>query len=502
LLGKATELERQVEESRRQAEYHERANQRLREEHERRERELLEQMRKREAEVESVRRRKDAEVLSGQEQLRKTMADLERERCEREEALRVLSERQEQLNAALHDSQQSEAQRTELQRQNAELAERMHQLESERDTQRRLLCDLERFRDERDDLENAVLLLRTEVEEMDLRHDDTVYHLLSVMSLRDECVDGLVARLGVEHEYQLNQSAHWYADESAAAERRYEAELAERQSALATVTDALGDLRRQLDESAIAQRSLRVSLETAEKQSAALREEQRVMEEMKACVESSLKAVTAERDGLKEELSATKDELTTQLCLLEEAKDRQLVFQSVNLQSNGIMTYLYAGRLLLCGVKMASRFLLRRRNQCSLMQVKACVESSLEAVTAERDGLKEELSSTKDELTGRLRSMEETKACVESSLEAVTAERDGLKEEFSSTKDELTGRLRSIEEAKAGVESSLEAVTAERDGLKEELSATKDELTGRLLSVEEAKAGVESSLEAVTAERD
>ncbi|KEG05290.1 hypothetical protein DQ04_24021000, partial [Trypanosoma grayi] len=91
----------------------------------------------------------------------------------------------------------------------------------------------------------------------------------------------------------------------------------------------------------------------------------------------------------------------------------------------------------------------------------------------------------------RLRSMVEAKAGVESSLEAVTAERDGLKEELSATKDELTGRLRSMVEAKAGVESNLRVL---EERLSEALRCSEEEKCGkisvwqnRLSSLEEEK---------------
>ncbi|RNC33452.1 putative kinesin K39 [Trypanosoma cruzi] len=306
LLSRAGALERQVEESRRQAEYHERANQRLKEEHAQRERELLEQMRRREDEMERIRRRKEAEVMSGQEQLRKTMEDLERERRDREEALRVLGVWKEELNAALSDSRQSQEQRAELERQNAQLADRMRQLESEREAQQRLLHELELLRDEHESLQRAVVLLRTEVEEMDQRHDRTTYHLLAVMELHAECYEAVVARLGVEHERQLNQNAQWDADERAALERRNEEGLAERDSALSALQEALAECQRRLDESETAEEKLRVAYEALEREKGGIHENMRLLQQAKTEVEQSLEAMTSERDELQENLLSLK----------------------------------------------------------------------------------------------------------------------------------------------------------------------------------------------------
>ncbi|PBJ76841.1 kinesin K39 [Trypanosoma cruzi cruzi] len=306
LLSRAGALERQVEESRRQAEYHERANQRLKEEHAQRERELLEQMRRREDEMERIRRRKEAEVMSGQEQLRKTMEDLERERRDREEALRVLGVWKEELNAALSDSRQSQEQREELERQNAQLADRMRQLESEREAQQRLLHELELLRDEHESLQRAVMLLRTEVEEMDQRHDRTTYHLLAVMELHAECYEAVLARLGVEHEHQLNQNAQWDADERAALERRNEEGLAERDSALSALQEALAECQRRLDESETAEEKLRVAYEALEKEKGGIYENMKLLQQAKTEVEQSLEAVTSERDELRENLLSLK----------------------------------------------------------------------------------------------------------------------------------------------------------------------------------------------------
>ncbi|ORC86268.1 putative kinesin K39, partial [Trypanosoma theileri] len=281
LLGKASELERQVDESRRQAEYYEQMNQRLKEEHAQRERELLEQVKKHEAEMESVRRRKDAELVSGQEQLRKTMQDLERERSQREDALRILSEQQAQLSAALSDSRQSEEQRAELQRQNAELSERMRQLESERETQQRLLHDLERFRDECDALEQAVTLLRTELMEMEARYKETVFYQDSVLDLWIECVNGIVGRLAVEHENELNHNAQSYADDRAKAECRWDAELKEQHAALSSAHEALTELQQRLDQSTTDQQHLHKELDALKRHNKALLEEQQAMEQAK-----------------------------------------------------------------------------------------------------------------------------------------------------------------------------------------------------------------------------
>ncbi|KAH9597880.1 Kinesin motor domain [Trypanosoma melophagium] len=312
LLGKASDLERQVNESRRQAEYYEQMNQRLKEEHAQRERELLEQVRRREAEMESVRRRKDAEVVSGQEQLRKTMQDLERERTQREDALRTLCEQQAQLSAALNDSRQSEEQRAELQRQNVELSKRMRQLESEREAQQRLLHDLERFRDERDALEQAVALLRTELEEMETRHKKTAYYQESVLDLWIEWVNGLVGRLGVEHERELNQNAQTYADDRAMAECRWDAELKEQYAALSSAHEAMADLQQRLDQATAIQQHLRDALDALKRENKELAEQQQAMERAKAEVERSLESMTAERDGLQQRLASTSDELNAE----------------------------------------------------------------------------------------------------------------------------------------------------------------------------------------------
>ncbi|KEG05708.1 kinesin-like protein, partial [Trypanosoma grayi] len=58
------------------------------------------------------------------------------------------------------------------------------------------------------------------------------------------------------------------------------------------------------------------------------------------------------------------------------------------------------------------------------------------------------------------------------------------KEELSATKDELTGRLLSVEEAKAGVESSLEAVTAERYALVDKLDTLRNDYDFSVVSLQ------------------
>ncbi|KAF8290093.1 hypothetical protein TcBrA4_0135880 [Trypanosoma cruzi] len=65
----------------------------------------------------------------------------------------------------------------------------------------------------------------------------------------------------------------------------------------------------------------------------------------------------------------------------------------------------------------------------------------------------------------------QAKTEVEQSLEAVTTERDELREELAARAMIWVGQLRAVEQAKTEVEQSLEAVTTERDELREELAA-------------------------------
>ncbi|EAN84692.1 putative kinesin-like protein [Trypanosoma cruzi] len=276
--------------------------------------EQMEQMRK------DIQGKDPAYVAELEEQLRlleaetqKRAADLqalerEREKNEiHEKMLRATeAERQELLSRAGALERQSQEQRAELERQNAQLADRMRQLESECEAQQRLLHELELLRDEHESLQRAVMLLRTEVEEMDQRHDRTTYHLLAVMELHAECYEAVVARLGVEHEHQLNQNARWDADERAALERRNEEGLAERDSALSALQEALDDCQRRLDESETAEEKLRVAYEALEKEKDGIHENMKLLQQAKTEVEQSLEAMTSERDGLRENLLSLK----------------------------------------------------------------------------------------------------------------------------------------------------------------------------------------------------
>ncbi|KAF8279209.1 kinesin-like protein [Trypanosoma cruzi] len=276
--------------------------------------EQMEQMRK------DIQGKDPAYVAELEEKLRlleaetqKRAADLqalerEREKNEiHEKMLRATeAERQELLSRAGALERQSQEQRAELERRNAQLADRMRQLESECEAQQRLLHELELLRDEHESLQRAVMLLRTEVEEMDQRHDRTTYHLLAVMELHAECYEAVVARLGVEHEHQLNQNARWDADERAALERRNEEGLAERDSALSALQEALADSQRRLDESETAEEKLRVAYEALEKEKDGIHENMKLLQQAKTEVEQSLEAMTSERDGLRENLLSLK----------------------------------------------------------------------------------------------------------------------------------------------------------------------------------------------------
>ncbi|ORC86265.1 kinesin-like protein, partial [Trypanosoma theileri] len=79
------------------------------------------------------------------------------------------------------------------------------------------------------------------------------------------------------------------------------------------------------------------------------------------------------------------------------------------------------------------------------------VERSLESMTAERDGLQQRLTSTSEELSEQLQTMEQAKAEVERSLESMTAERDGLQQRLTSTSEELSEQLQTMEQAKSEV---------------------------------------------------
>ncbi|EKF27721.1 AMP deaminase, putative [Trypanosoma cruzi marinkellei] len=150
------------------------------------------------------------------------------------------------------------------------------------------------------------MLLRTEVEEMDQRHDRTKYHLLALLELQAECYEAVVARLGVEHEHQLNQSAQWDADERAALERRNEEGLAERDSALSALQEALADCQRRLDESETAEEKLRVAYEALEKEKDGIYENMELLQQAKTEVEHSLEAMTSERDSVMDNLASLK----------------------------------------------------------------------------------------------------------------------------------------------------------------------------------------------------
>ncbi|KAF8290134.1 hypothetical protein TcBrA4_0135870 [Trypanosoma cruzi] len=60
-------------------------------------------------------------------------------------------------------------------------------------------------------------------------------------------------------------------------------------------------------------------------------------------------------------------------------------------------------------------------------------------------------------MTGRRCAVEQAKTEVEQSLEAVTTERDELREHLAATSDDLGRQLRAVEQAKTEVEQSLEA---------------------------------------------
>ncbi|KAF8289993.1 hypothetical protein TcBrA4_0135850 [Trypanosoma cruzi] len=69
------------------------------------------------------------------------------------------------------------------------------------------------------------------------------------------------------------------------------------------------------------------------------------------------------------------------------------------------------------------------------------------------------LAARADDLGRQLRAVEQAKTEVEQSLEAVTTERDELREQLAATSDDLGRQLRAVEQAKTEVEQSLEAVT-------------------------------------------
>ncbi|RNF19689.1 putative receptor-type adenylate cyclase, partial [Trypanosoma cruzi] len=116
----------------------------------------------------------------------------------------------------------------------------------------------------------------------------------------------VLARLGVEHEHQLNQNAQWDADERAALERRNEEGLAERDSALSALQEALAECHRRLDESETAEEKLRVAYEALEKEKGGIYENMKLLQQAKTEVEQSLEAVTSERDELRENLLSLK----------------------------------------------------------------------------------------------------------------------------------------------------------------------------------------------------
>ncbi|KAF8290041.1 hypothetical protein TcBrA4_0135860 [Trypanosoma cruzi] len=94
---------------------------------------------------------------------------------------------------------------------------------------------------------------------------------------------------------------------------------------------------------------------------------------------------------------------------------------------------------------------------------------SLEAVTTERDELREELAATSDDLGRQLRAVEAGEDGGWSrAWRQWTTERDELAGAPCATSDDLGRQLRAVEQAKTEVEQSLEAMMTERDELREE----------------------------------
>ncbi|CCD18956.1 kinesin K39, putative, (fragment), partial [Trypanosoma vivax Y486] len=207
LAVKAGELQLQVEESRRLAEYHQSVNKSLKEEHACRERDLLEQLRGHDAEVDCIRRNNNMEFLNCQEELRRTVGDLEHERQEREVVLVQLAHRQEELKIAIQSSQQSMQVRDELLRQNSVLVVRIQEIESQNKSQQRLQHDLERFRMEHMRQEMIVQLLQAQLEEMTLRYELSSQYSVVEREVYSTWMSGLHARITLDVERQLNMYA-------------------------------------------------------------------------------------------------------------------------------------------------------------------------------------------------------------------------------------------------------------------------------------------------------
>ena len=192
LQSKADELERQMKNSRAQSEVHQRELQRLQD---------LQAARELEYEA------KDAayaamqrNVEHGQEDLKRAMDDLDREKASKQEALRKLEHEQSRLQEALQTSQQSAEQRAMLEKQNEDLLSRMRDIEREAESNARLKEELIAFRAKLENANSRVALLLHELEEADHRRGIEVAALLGSADALNRYCDASLEKLALRLE--------------------------------------------------------------------------------------------------------------------------------------------------------------------------------------------------------------------------------------------------------------------------------------------------------------
>ncbi|KPI82420.1 putative kinesin K39, partial [Leptomonas seymouri] len=169
--------------TRRQADEMQTQNLRLREEQALKERELQEEIAKREAAFSVVRRRKDAEIASGREKLEQTMAQLEKEQRDRESVLEALRIHQQKLQTALASSERTAAERDHLQQQLRQLQEERTRLSQALSEKEKLNHDLQRIQEECDETERERDSALCQLEEMEGRYHQSVFHLLTLLDM-------------------------------------------------------------------------------------------------------------------------------------------------------------------------------------------------------------------------------------------------------------------------------------------------------------------------------
>ncbi|CUG94188.1 kinesin, putative, partial [Bodo saltans] len=178
LQAKADELELQMRQSRAQSEFHVKEMERLRVERE----DIEEKVRLQHAEMETM-QRQISEMRDGQEQLKRTMADLDRAEQTKQEALRELEAQKRALDSALQRSEQSQEERAALEKRNDELAARIRQAEEESANGARIRLELQAVQKEMDLSKHVAQVLTTQYEEAEARRFHTETSLTTYIEL-------------------------------------------------------------------------------------------------------------------------------------------------------------------------------------------------------------------------------------------------------------------------------------------------------------------------------